>query len=173
MILNSKLNFSEHLKTIFQKTNQTMVLLFNHRTLLHRALLIPIYKSFIRPYLNNRDMMYDQTLNMLFQQERETIHDIAASAITCTIRVSSREKLYQELDLETLQKQHWHSKLCCFQKILKSQSLKYLYSIIPTHNMSYRTRQCNSMPAINVKHEFLKNTFLPSTIIEWNNQIGR
>ena len=59
-----------------------MVLLFNHRTLLHRALLIPIYKSFIRPYLNNRDMMYDQTLNMLFQQERETIHDIAASAIT-------------------------------------------------------------------------------------------
>ena len=55
-------------------------------------------------------MMYDQTLNMLFQQERETIHDIAASAITCTIRASSREKLYQELDLETLQKQHWHSK---------------------------------------------------------------
>ena len=34
--------------------------------------------------------------------------------------------------------------------------------------MSYRTRQCNKMPAINVKHDFFKNTFFPSTIMEWN-----
>ena len=34
--------------------------------------------------------------------------------------------------------------------------------------MSYRTRQCNKIPAINVKHDFFKNTFFPSTIIEWN-----
>ena len=34
--------------------------------------------------------------------------------------------------------------------------------------MSYRTRQCNKIPAINVKHEFFKNTFFPSTIMDWN-----
>ena len=34
--------------------------------------------------------------------------------------------------------------------------------------MSYRTKQCNNIPAINVKHDFFKNTFFPSTIIEWN-----
>ena len=35
--------------------------------------------------------------------------------------------------------------------------------------MSYRTRQCNKIPAINVKYDFFKNTFfLPSKIIEWN-----
>ena len=34
--------------------------------------------------------------------------------------------------------------------------------------MSYRTRQCNKIPAINVKHDFFKNTFFPSTIMEWN-----
>ena len=34
--------------------------------------------------------------------------------------------------------------------------------------MSYRTRQCNNIPTINVKHDFLKNTFSPSTIMEWN-----
>ena len=49
-----------------------------------------------------------------------------------------------------------------------SQSPKYLYSIIPIHNMSYRTRQCNKIPAINVNHDFFKNTFFPSTIVEWN-----
>ena len=34
--------------------------------------------------------------------------------------------------------------------------------------MSYKTRQCNKIPAINVKHDFFKNTFFPSTVIEWN-----
>ena len=34
--------------------------------------------------------------------------------------------------------------------------------------MSYRTRQCNKIPAINVKHDFFKNTFFPSTLMEWN-----
>ena len=113
-------------------------------------------------------MIYDQTFNMSFQQKMETIQYNAALAITGAIRGSSREKLYQELGLETLQQRRWYRKLCCFYKILKSQSPKYLYSIIPIHNMSYRTRQCNKIPAINVKHDFLKNTFFPSAIIEWN-----
>ena len=34
--------------------------------------------------------------------------------------------------------------------------------------MSHRTRQCNRTPATNVKHDFLKNNFFPSTIIEGN-----
>ena len=34
--------------------------------------------------------------------------------------------------------------------------------------MLYRTKQCNKIPAINVKHDFFKNTVFPSTIIEWN-----
>ena len=113
-------------------------------------------------------MMYDQTFNMSFQEKMGTIQYNAALAITGAIRGSPREKLYPELGLETLQQQRWYRKLCCFYKILKSQSPKYLYSIIPIHNMSYRTRQCNKIPAINVKHDFFKNTYFPSTIMEWN-----
>ena len=168
MFRNSKLNFSEHLKNIFQKTNKTIGLLRKLQTLLPRALLITIYKSFIRLHLDYGDMIYDQTFNMSFQQKMEMIQYNAALAITGAIRGSSREKLFQELGLETLQQRRWYRKLCCFYKILKSQSPKYLYSIIPMHNMSYRTRQCNKIPAINVKHDFFKNTFFPSTIIEWN-----
>ena len=168
MFLDSKLNFSEHLKTIFQKTNKTIGVLRKLQTLLLRAPLITIYKSFIRLHLDYGDMIYDQTFNMSFQQKMETIQYNAALAITGAIRGSSREKLYQELGLETLQQRRWYRKLCCFYKILKSQSPKYLYSIIPIHNMSYRARQCNKIPAINVKHDFIKNTFFPSTIIEWN-----
>ena len=103
MFLDSKLNFSEHLKPIFQKTNKTIGLLRRLQTLIPRAPLITIYKSFIRPQLDYGDMIYDQTFNMSFQQKMETIQYNAALAITGAIRGSSREKLYQELGLETLQ----------------------------------------------------------------------
>ena len=168
MFLDSKLNFNEHLKTIFQKTNKTIGLLRKLQTLLLRASLITIYKSLIRPHLDYGDMIYDQNFNMPFQQKLETIRYYAALAITSAIRGSSREKLYQELSLATLQQRRWYIKLCCFYKILKLQSREYLYSIIAIHNMSYRKRQCNKILAINVKHDFFKDTFFPSTIIEWN-----
>ena len=103
MFLDSKLNFSEHLKTIFQKINRTIGLLRKLQTLLSRALLITIYKLFIRPHLDYADMIYNQTFNMSFQQKMETIQYNIALAITDTIRGSSREKFYQELDFETLQ----------------------------------------------------------------------
>ena len=108
-------------------------------------------------------MKYDQTFNMSVLNFQYN----AALIITGAIRGSSRENPYQELGLETLQQRRWYRKLCCFYKMLKSQSPKYLYSIIPIHNMSHRTRQCNKIPAINVKHDFFKKTFFPSTIIEW------
>ena len=142
MYLDNRLNFSKHLKTIFQKTNKTIGLLRKLETPFPRAPLIIIYKSFIRPHLDYGDMIYDQTFDISFQQKMENIQYNAALAITRAIRGSSREKLCH-----------------CFYKILKSQPPKYLYSIIPIHNMPYRTRQCNKTLAINLKHDFFKNTF--------------
>ena len=74
MLIDSKLNFSEYLKTIFQKTNKTIGLLRILQTLLPRApLIIIIYKSFIRSHLDCVDMIYDQTFSMSFQLKLETI----------------------------------------------------------------------------------------------------
>ena len=103
MFLDSKLNFIEHLKTISQKTDKTIGLLRKLQTFLPRAPLITIYESFIRPHLDYGGMIYDQSFNMSFQQKMETIQYNAALAITAAIRGSSRENLYQELGLETLQ----------------------------------------------------------------------
>ena len=59
MFLDSKLNFNEDLKTIG--------LLRKLHSLLPRAHLITIYKSFIRSHLDYGDMIFDQTFNMPFQ----------------------------------------------------------------------------------------------------------
>ena len=100
MSVDSKLYFSEHLKTIFRKTNKTIGLLRKLQIHLPRAPLITIYKSFIRPHLDYGDMIYDQTFNISFQQKMETIQYNAALAISAAIRGFSRERLYQ-LGLET------------------------------------------------------------------------
>ena len=69
MFLDRNLNFSKHLKSIFQKTNKTERLLRKLQTLLPRAPLIAIYKLFIRPHLDYGDMIYYQTFSMSFQQK--------------------------------------------------------------------------------------------------------
>ena len=55
----------------------------------------------------------------------------AVLAITGAIRVSSREKNYQELSLESLQQRRWYRKLCYFFKLVKNKYPKYLFNNIP------------------------------------------
>ena len=54
----------------------------------------------------------------------ELIQYNAALALTGAITGSFREKLYQELGLESLQQQRWYRKLCYFFKLTKNKSSK-------------------------------------------------
>ena len=57
-----------------------------------------------------------------------------------------------------------------FFKITKDQSPKYLSDKIPTTRTAYRTRNnIDNIPRFNVKHNFFKNSFFHSSVIEWNN----
>ena len=55
-----------------------------------------------------------------------------------------------------------------FFKIIKKQSPKYLFELIPTVRQMYMKRHKKSLPLFNVKHEYFKNSFSPSAVIEWN-----
>ena len=138
--------------------------------ILPREPLLTFYKSFVRPHLDYGDVIYDQHYNNSFHQKLESIQYNAALAITGAIRGSSREKLYQELGLESLKQRRWFRKLCYFFKITKNQSPKYLFDKIPTTRTAYRTRNnIGNISRFNVKHSFFKNSFFPSSVIEWNN----
>ena len=52
----------------------------------------------------------------------------------------SIEKLYQKLGLEFLQIRWWFRKLCVFYKIVKKESPKYFFDLIPSSNNSYGPR---------------------------------
>ena len=103
VILDVKLTFEEHLQNVFNKTNKKIGLLKKLSNLLPRQALITIYKAFIRPHLDYGNVLYDQAFNNSFLAEMESIQYIACLAITGAIRGTSREKIYQELGLNSLQ----------------------------------------------------------------------
>ena len=82
------------------------------QSILPRTSLLAIYKSFIRPYLDYGDVVYDHPSNDAFSNKLETVQYNAALAITGAIKGTSRGKLYQELRLEHLQQRRWMRRLC-------------------------------------------------------------
>ena len=93
----------------------------------------------------------------------------ATLAITCAVRGTSREKLYQELGFESLQQRRWYRELCCLFKIINNKSPRYLFELIPSPNTRFFSRSSENIPQHRAKHDFFENSFFPSTIKEWNN----
>ena len=128
MFLVTKLDFQGHVKNNVNKT--TSLLRKLHNTL-PRLPLLTICKSIIRPHLDYGDIIYDQAYNVSFHQKLESIQYNSALAITDAKGGTSTEKLYNELGLKTLGKIRCYRKLCCFFKICKSHSSKYLFNVTP------------------------------------------
>ena len=138
LTLDNRLTFDEHLTNVSNKISKTIGLLRKLQNILPRPALLTIYKCFIRPHLDYGDIIYDQAYNLSFHQKLESIQYNAALALTGAIRGSSREKLYQELSLESLQQRRWYRKLCCFYKTDNKQTPGYLTELILTRNEAYQ-----------------------------------
>ena len=94
VILDLKLTFEEHLNNVTAKVKKAVGFLRKLRNILLSTTLITIYKAFIRPHLDYGDVLYDQNFNNSFNVE--------CLALTAAMRGTSKEKIYQELGLESL-----------------------------------------------------------------------
>ena len=52
---------------------------------------------------------------------------------------------------------------------MENEHPKFLFSLIPARLPLYLTRNMHNISLLNKTHNFFKNSFFPSTIIEWNN----
>ena len=168
IILDNRLSFANFLKMVLNKVNKTVGLLRKIHNILPRPALLTIYKGFIRPHLDYGDIIYEQVYNTSFHQKIELLQYNACLAIARTIKDTSREKLYEELGLESLQLRRWFRKLSFFYKLFNSEHPNYLFKLIPLRSSNYVTRNIHNIPLLKTRHTFFKNSFFPSTIIEWN-----
>ena len=107
MFLDSELEFEDHIKGVFEKTSKSIGLIRKLRNFLPWPSLLQIYKSFVRPHLDYSDIICDKAFIEYFQKKLNSIQYNAALAITGAIRGTSREKIYSELRLESLQDRRW------------------------------------------------------------------
>ena len=136
--------------------------------MLSRSTLITIYKAFVKPHLDYRDILFDQIYNSSFHEKLESIQYNVCLALTGAIRGSSKEKIYQELGFESLRVRRWYRKLCLFYKVLNNEHPQYLFNLIPVRPTLYPTRNALNIPLLNTNHNFFKNLFFPSIIIQCN-----
>ena len=96
LILDSKLDFNEHID------NKIIGIMKRFSLILSRKSLLTIYKSFVKTNLDYADIIYDKPFNKSFKTKIEMVQHKAALVITGAIKGTSRDILHQELGLESL-----------------------------------------------------------------------
>ena len=169
MILDSKLNFKNHLSEKISKANKGIGIIRRLYNFLPRASLVNIYRAFVRPHLDYGDIIYDNSSNATFSQMIESVQYNAALAITGAIHGSSRDKLYQELGFESLHDRRWFRKLCFYYKIRHNMCPLYLTDLLLIMKTSCYSLRLNRAPTVpNFRTERFKSTFFPSCSSNWN-----
>ena len=70
--------------------------------MLPRRTLIARHKAFVWLYLEYGDVLYDQAFNNSFKEKLESVQCNGCLALAGAIRDTSREKIYEELVLESV-----------------------------------------------------------------------
>ena len=139
LVLDNKFTFKNHAQHKLNKAYFGVGKTKRLRDIFPRDFLVTIYKSFISPYLDYRDVIYGQRNNDSFSDKIEKLQYKACLAITGAIQGTSRECLYNELGLESLSSRRWCRKLCAIYKLLLTQCPKYLFNIILSSERFYDT----------------------------------
>ena len=143
LFLDKKLKFDHHLNEKISKANKGISVIKRLYGYLPRRSLLCIYKSFVMPHLDYADVIYDQPHNESFCNKIESIQYNAALSITGTIKGTSRERLYQELGLESLRERRWYHRLVYLFKIVSGSSPSYLKTFLPEKQHSYNLTRAN------------------------------
>ena len=154
------------------KANKGIGVIKRLRQFLPRKTLLCIYKSYVRPHLDYADIIYDQPHNDKFCSKIEAVQYNAALTITGAIRGTSRDRLYQELGLESLADRRWFHRLVHFFKIVRGICPNYLTNLLPPMQYSYVNRGNTIFRMYRANTDYFNNSFFPFCVKEWNNKLG-
>ena len=135
MILDSKLDFSTHVKeAIFKARRRTGMIRYMPKYLSRDN--IKIYKLYVRPYLDYGDIVYhkhDPEFAHDMTKRLERIQYSAALAVSGAWRGTNIDRPFEELGWESLCYRGWYRRLRHFFKLTISQSPEYLYDqLVPS-----------------------------------------
>ena len=169
ILLDETLNFKQNTDSAISKVNKGISVIknfFYHN--LPRKSFVTIYKAFLRPLIDYGDIIYDKPQNEHFCEKIESVQYKATLAITGAIQGTSRDKIYQELGLESLKSRRWYKRLVSMFKIMNEKAPNFLINLIPKCEPTIRTRN-NGIPLYKCRTNCFKHSFFPSTLNDWFN----
>ena len=98
LIISEDLRFKDHVNEIIKKVNRNLGPLYPIAPYLPRNILEQIYTTYIRPYFDNADIIYDGLITTSDATRLERLQNRAARIITDTLIRTSSEKLKKELE---------------------------------------------------------------------------
>ena len=139
--------------------------------ILSRKSLLTIYKSFVRPNIDYADIIYKKPLSESVQRKTEMVPYNAALIITGAFKGTSRDKIYQELGLESLADRRWTRKLIFLHKIILGLRPFYLYDyLIPSDNLKTYLTQSSTQKRIKTfpaRTKIFESSFFHTVLRYW------
>ena len=130
LVLDSNFDFNEHISNKISKCKQIIGIMKKLSPFISRKTLLSFYKSFVRPNLDYANIIYDKPFNESFKTKIEMIHYRAALVITGAIKRTTRDRLYQEIGLESLADRRRSCKIFFFHRIVNGLLPSYLLAQI-------------------------------------------
>ena len=129
-----------------------------------------MYFSFIRPILKYADVVWDNCTQQQMN-DLEKIQIEAGRIVSGATKLVTLDLLYQELGWLKLSERRKLHKLFLFYKTVNGLPPNYLAELIPPHvrdKTSYSLRNADNLRQIHASSRSYYDSFLPSTIREWN-----
>ena len=163
-------SWHQHIYYIKQKAWFRIHIMRKLKFKLDRKSLETIYLTFIRPLLEYGDVIWDNC-TQYEKNELDKIQNEAARITTGTTKLVSLDNLYKEVGWQTLHRRRQDHKITLFYKMFNQLTPVHLSSLIPQqvnaishHNL----RNSNDIHTIRSNTSLYHNSFLPSTLRQWN-----
>ena len=163
-------SWQQHIDYIKQKAWFRIHIMRKLKFKLDRKSLETIYLTFIRPLLEYKDVICDNC-TQYEKNELDKIQNEAARITTGTTKLVSLDNLYKKVRWQTLHRRRQDHKFTLFYKMFNQLTPVYLSSLIPQqvnaishHNL----RNSNDIHTIRSNTSLYHNSFLPSTLRQWN-----
>ena len=170
LYLSNDCSWHQHIDYIKQKAWFRIHIMRKLKFKLDRKSLETIYLTFIRPLFEYGDVIWDNC-TQYEKNELDKIQNEAARITTCTTKLVSLDNLYKEVGWQTLHRRRQDHKITLFYKMFDQLTPVYLSSLIPQqvnaishHNL----RNSNDIHTIRSNTSLYHNSFLPSTLRQWN-----
>ena len=170
LTISNNMSWSSHINEILAKVEKRLSMMPRSKHILPRSCLDKLYKSMILPLLDYCDVIYD-SCTMYESEQLDKLQRKASLFCTGAFRITSNEKLLEELGWPKLTNGRTSHRLVLFYKKINDltpQYLKHLCNFIPHTTNNYQLRRNISFLVPYIHREIFSKSYFPKTIRDWN-----